>query len=147
MVYTKDSEKANRIASLIDAGQVGINCYPLEGLSTQSPWYVCYTIAVDAFSSRLLDNLVLRQNLFCSHLLLVGNVLLQGWAQAQWVWISFGCGWLPPIFHSENYHYRIMETHRWKFHHSTEISMNQCLAAHGRSYAEQTDYDELYSTI
>ena len=40
MVYTKDSEKANRIASLIDAGQVGINCYPLEHLGTQCPWYV-----------------------------------------------------------------------------------------------------------
>ena len=38
MVYTTDSEKANRIASLIDAGQVGINCYPLETMSTQCPW-------------------------------------------------------------------------------------------------------------
>mmetsp|Transcript_18801 Transcript_18801/g.46672 ORF Transcript_18801/g.46672 Transcript_18801/m.46672 type:complete len:519 (+) Transcript_18801:49-1605(+) len=38
MVYTQDSEKANRIASLIDAGQVGINCYPLEHLGTQCPW-------------------------------------------------------------------------------------------------------------
>ena len=37
-----------------------------------------------------------------------------------------------------------METYRWKFHHSTEISMNQCLAAHGRSYAEQTDNDWKY---
>ncbi len=39
MVYTQDSEKANRIASLIDAGQVGINCYPLDHLGTQCPWY------------------------------------------------------------------------------------------------------------
>jgi len=38
MVYTKDSEKANRIASLIDAGQVGINCYPIEGMTAQCPW-------------------------------------------------------------------------------------------------------------
>jgi len=38
MVYTKDSEKANRIASLINAGQVGINCYPIEGMTAQCPW-------------------------------------------------------------------------------------------------------------
>jgi len=37
-VYTKDSEKANRIASLIDAGQVGINCYPIESMGVQCPW-------------------------------------------------------------------------------------------------------------
>lgn len=37
-VYTKDSEKANRIAALIDAGQVGINCYPLEFMGVQCPW-------------------------------------------------------------------------------------------------------------
>ena len=43
MVYTKDSEKAVRIASLIDAGQVGINCYPLETMTTQCPWYVSYS--------------------------------------------------------------------------------------------------------
>jgi len=39
-VYTKDTEKANRIASLIDAGQVGINCYPLENMGVQCPWCV-----------------------------------------------------------------------------------------------------------
>lgn len=39
-VYTQDSEKANRIASLIDAGQVGINCYPLDCMGIQCPWYV-----------------------------------------------------------------------------------------------------------
>jgi len=37
-VYSKDSEKANRIAALIDAGQVGINCYPLEFMGVQCPW-------------------------------------------------------------------------------------------------------------
>jgi len=37
-VYTKDSEMANRIAALIDAGQVGINCYPLEKMGVQCPW-------------------------------------------------------------------------------------------------------------
>jgi len=37
-VYTKDSEKANRIASLIDAGQVGINCYPIDSMGVQCPW-------------------------------------------------------------------------------------------------------------
>lgn len=38
MVYTKDSNTANRIAAQIDAGQVGINCYPLEFLGVQCPW-------------------------------------------------------------------------------------------------------------
>ena len=37
-VYTQDMEKANRIAGLIDAGQVGINCYPLELMGVQCPW-------------------------------------------------------------------------------------------------------------
>jgi acyl-CoA reductase-like NAD-dependent aldehyde dehydrogenase len=37
-VYTQDTEKANRIAELIDAGQVGINCYPLELMGVQCPW-------------------------------------------------------------------------------------------------------------
>mmetsp|Transcript_19182 Transcript_19182/g.40377 ORF Transcript_19182/g.40377 Transcript_19182/m.40377 type:complete len:466 (+) Transcript_19182:389-1786(+) len=37
-VYTEDTEKANRIAALIDAGQVGINCYPLEFMGIQCPW-------------------------------------------------------------------------------------------------------------
>ena len=46
MVYTTNSEKANRIASLIDAGQVGINCYPLGGMTAQCPWYVCGIVAV-----------------------------------------------------------------------------------------------------
>ena len=38
MVYTKNSEMANRIAAQIDAGQVGINCYPLEFLGVKCPW-------------------------------------------------------------------------------------------------------------
>jgi len=37
-VYTKDPDKATRIASLIDAGQVGINCYPLDCMGIQCPW-------------------------------------------------------------------------------------------------------------
>ena len=37
-VYTQDMEKANRIAELIDAGQVGINCYPMDFMSVQCPW-------------------------------------------------------------------------------------------------------------
>lgn len=37
-VYTKDSEKGARIASLIDAGQVGINCYPIMQMAIQCPW-------------------------------------------------------------------------------------------------------------
>lgn len=37
-VYTKDSKKAERIASLIDAGQVGVNCYPLEAMGFHCPW-------------------------------------------------------------------------------------------------------------
>ncbi|KAL3905486.1 MAG: hypothetical protein SGARI_004437, partial [Bacillariaceae sp.] len=37
-VYSKDVDKANRIAALIDAGQVGINCYPLDHMDVQCPW-------------------------------------------------------------------------------------------------------------
>jgi acyl-CoA reductase-like NAD-dependent aldehyde dehydrogenase len=37
-VYTQDADKAQRIATLIDAGQVGINCYPLEAMDVQCPW-------------------------------------------------------------------------------------------------------------
>jgi acyl-CoA reductase-like NAD-dependent aldehyde dehydrogenase len=37
-VYTKDLDKAQRVASLIDAGQVGINCYPLENMDVHCPW-------------------------------------------------------------------------------------------------------------
>jgi acyl-CoA reductase-like NAD-dependent aldehyde dehydrogenase len=37
-VYTQDTDKAQRIATLIDAGQVGINCYPLEGMDVECPW-------------------------------------------------------------------------------------------------------------
>jgi acyl-CoA reductase-like NAD-dependent aldehyde dehydrogenase len=39
-VYTKDMEKAQRVASLIGAGQVGINCYALEAMDVNCPWYV-----------------------------------------------------------------------------------------------------------
>jgi len=37
-VYTQDLKKANRIADLIDAGQVGINCYPMDFMTVQCPW-------------------------------------------------------------------------------------------------------------
>jgi len=37
-VYTQDMNKANRIADLIDAGQVGINCYPMDFMTVQCPW-------------------------------------------------------------------------------------------------------------
>jgi acyl-CoA reductase-like NAD-dependent aldehyde dehydrogenase len=37
-VYTQDTDKAQRIATLIDAGQVGINCYPLDGMDVECPW-------------------------------------------------------------------------------------------------------------
>jgi succinate-semialdehyde dehydrogenase/glutarate-semialdehyde dehydrogenase len=39
-VYTGDLEKARRIATQIDAGQVGINCYVLEKMDVHCPWYV-----------------------------------------------------------------------------------------------------------
>lgn len=37
-VYTKDLDKAQRVASLIDAGQVGVNCWPLEEMDVHCPW-------------------------------------------------------------------------------------------------------------
>ena len=37
-VYTKDIDKANRVASAIEAGQVGINCYSLEHMDVACPW-------------------------------------------------------------------------------------------------------------
>jgi len=37
-VYTKDLEKATRVAGQIDAGQVGINCYALENMDVGCPW-------------------------------------------------------------------------------------------------------------
>lgn len=37
-VYTKDLEKARRVASQIGAGQVGINCYALDGMDVHCPW-------------------------------------------------------------------------------------------------------------
>eukprot|EP00934_Nitzschia_sp_Nitz4_P001528 Nitzschia sp. Nitz4//scaffold177_size45885//12109//13879//NITZ4_007203-RA/size45885-processed-gene-0.35-mRNA-1//1//CDS//3329539049//1528//frame0 len=36
-VYTKDMEKARRLASRIGAGQVGINCYALENMNVHCP--------------------------------------------------------------------------------------------------------------
>ena len=37
-VYTKDADKARRVATAIQAGQVGINCYPLENMDIACPW-------------------------------------------------------------------------------------------------------------
>lgn len=37
-VYTGDLEKAQRVASSIHAGQVGINCYALENMDVGCPW-------------------------------------------------------------------------------------------------------------
>lgn len=37
-VYTTDLDKATRVASQIDAGQVGINCYALEHMDVACPW-------------------------------------------------------------------------------------------------------------
>ena len=37
-VYSADMDKAQRVASSIDAGQVGINCYALENLNVGCPW-------------------------------------------------------------------------------------------------------------
>lgn len=37
-IYTEDLEKAKRIATQIDAGQVGINCYVLEKMDVHCPW-------------------------------------------------------------------------------------------------------------
>jgi succinate-semialdehyde dehydrogenase/glutarate-semialdehyde dehydrogenase len=37
-VYTQDLEKARRVASLIQVGQVGINCYGLENMAVSCPW-------------------------------------------------------------------------------------------------------------
>lgn len=37
-VYTKDIERAKRVAARIGAGQVGINCYALDGMDVNCPW-------------------------------------------------------------------------------------------------------------
>lgn len=37
-IYTKDLEKARRVASRIQAGQVGINCYAIENMNVACPW-------------------------------------------------------------------------------------------------------------
>lgn len=37
-VYTTDTDKATRVASAIDAGQVGINCYAMDHMETRCPW-------------------------------------------------------------------------------------------------------------
>lgn len=37
-LYTKDMERAQRVASAIQAGQVGINCYSLENMDVACPW-------------------------------------------------------------------------------------------------------------
>jgi succinate-semialdehyde dehydrogenase/glutarate-semialdehyde dehydrogenase len=37
-VYTQDLDKAERVASSIQAGQIGINCYSLENMDVACPW-------------------------------------------------------------------------------------------------------------
>ncbi|CAJ1959091.1 unnamed protein product [Cylindrotheca closterium] len=37
-IYTKDLEKARRVARRIGAGQVGINCYAIEAMDIACPW-------------------------------------------------------------------------------------------------------------
>jgi succinate-semialdehyde dehydrogenase/glutarate-semialdehyde dehydrogenase len=37
-VYTKDMDRAERVATAIQAGQVGINCYSLENMNIACPW-------------------------------------------------------------------------------------------------------------
>jgi acyl-CoA reductase-like NAD-dependent aldehyde dehydrogenase len=37
-VYTKDIEKAKRVAARIGAGQVGINCYAIDAMNVNCPW-------------------------------------------------------------------------------------------------------------
>lgn len=37
-IYTKDIEKARRVAACIEAGQVGINCYAIENMDVHCPW-------------------------------------------------------------------------------------------------------------
>ena len=37
-IYTQDLQKAKRIATRIDVGQVGINCYSLDGMDIHCPW-------------------------------------------------------------------------------------------------------------
>jgi succinate-semialdehyde dehydrogenase/glutarate-semialdehyde dehydrogenase len=37
-VYTQDMDRAQRVASAIEAGQIGINCYSLENMDVACPW-------------------------------------------------------------------------------------------------------------
>jgi acyl-CoA reductase-like NAD-dependent aldehyde dehydrogenase len=37
-VYSKDVDKARRVASRISCGQVGINCWALENMNIACPW-------------------------------------------------------------------------------------------------------------
>ena len=37
-VYSRDEEKAMRVASRIDAGQIGINCYAMDNMDVACPW-------------------------------------------------------------------------------------------------------------
>jgi acyl-CoA reductase-like NAD-dependent aldehyde dehydrogenase len=39
-VYTKDMERAKRVADRIAAGQVGINCYAMDNMDPNCPWCV-----------------------------------------------------------------------------------------------------------
>ena len=37
-IYTRDMDRAQRVATAIEAGQVGINCYSLEHMDVACPW-------------------------------------------------------------------------------------------------------------
>lgn len=39
-VYTKNVDRAQRVATQMQCGQVGINCYPLNEMNVACPWYV-----------------------------------------------------------------------------------------------------------
>jgi acyl-CoA reductase-like NAD-dependent aldehyde dehydrogenase len=41
-VYTSNSEKAQRVASQMKCGQVGVNCYAIANMHVACPWYVRY---------------------------------------------------------------------------------------------------------
>lgn len=51
-VYTADLEKAGRVASRIDAGQVGVNCYAIVNMHEACPWVGCKNSGVGFHSGR-----------------------------------------------------------------------------------------------
>jgi acyl-CoA reductase-like NAD-dependent aldehyde dehydrogenase len=45
-VYTKDMERAKRVAEGIAAGQVGINCYAMDHMNVNCPWCVQHVLSL-----------------------------------------------------------------------------------------------------